>query len=33
MRFQVLDIPPHIENAVTGRLVSPAERHAQAVTI
>jgi hypothetical protein len=23
MRFQVLDILPHIENPVTGRLVSP----------
>jgi alkanesulfonate monooxygenase SsuD/methylene tetrahydromethanopterin reductase-like flavin-dependent oxidoreductase (luciferase family) len=32
MRFQVLDILPHIENPVTGRLVSPAERFAQALT-
>jgi alkanesulfonate monooxygenase SsuD/methylene tetrahydromethanopterin reductase-like flavin-dependent oxidoreductase (luciferase family) len=32
MRFQVLDILPHIENPVTGRIVSPAERYAQAVT-
>jgi alkanesulfonate monooxygenase SsuD/methylene tetrahydromethanopterin reductase-like flavin-dependent oxidoreductase (luciferase family) len=32
MRFQVLDILPHIENPVTGRLVSPAERYAQALT-
>jgi alkanesulfonate monooxygenase SsuD/methylene tetrahydromethanopterin reductase-like flavin-dependent oxidoreductase (luciferase family) len=31
MRFQVLDILPHIENPVTGRLVSPAERYAQAL--
>jgi hypothetical protein len=30
MRFQVLDILPHIENPVTGRLVTPAERNAQA---
>jgi hypothetical protein len=33
MRFQVLDIPPHIENPVTGRRISPAERYAQALTI
>jgi alkanesulfonate monooxygenase SsuD/methylene tetrahydromethanopterin reductase-like flavin-dependent oxidoreductase (luciferase family) len=32
MQFQVLDILPHIENPVTGRLVSPAERYAQALT-
>jgi alkanesulfonate monooxygenase SsuD/methylene tetrahydromethanopterin reductase-like flavin-dependent oxidoreductase (luciferase family) len=32
MRFQVLDILPHIQNPVTGRLVSPAERYAQALT-
>jgi alkanesulfonate monooxygenase SsuD/methylene tetrahydromethanopterin reductase-like flavin-dependent oxidoreductase (luciferase family) len=32
MRFQVLDILPHIENPVTGRIVSPAERFAQALT-
>jgi alkanesulfonate monooxygenase SsuD/methylene tetrahydromethanopterin reductase-like flavin-dependent oxidoreductase (luciferase family) len=32
MRFQLLDILPHIENPVTGRLVSPAERFAQALT-
>jgi alkanesulfonate monooxygenase SsuD/methylene tetrahydromethanopterin reductase-like flavin-dependent oxidoreductase (luciferase family) len=32
MRFQVLDILPHIENPVTGRLVSSAERYAQALT-
>jgi alkanesulfonate monooxygenase SsuD/methylene tetrahydromethanopterin reductase-like flavin-dependent oxidoreductase (luciferase family) len=32
MRFQVLDILPHLENPVTGRLVSPAERYAQALT-
>ena len=31
MRFQVLDILPYIENPVTGRLVSPAERYAQAL--
>ena len=31
MRFQVLDILPHIQNPVTGRLVSPAERYAQAL--
>src|SRR5882757_3670401 len=31
MRFQVLDILPHIANPVTGRLVSPAERYAQAL--
>src|ERR1700722_11546602 len=32
MRFQVLDILPHIENPVTGRMVSPAERFAQPLT-
>jgi alkanesulfonate monooxygenase SsuD/methylene tetrahydromethanopterin reductase-like flavin-dependent oxidoreductase (luciferase family) len=32
MRFQLLDILPHIENPVTGRIVSPAERFAQALT-
>lgn len=32
MRFQVLDILPYLENPVTGRLVSPAERFAQALT-
>jgi alkanesulfonate monooxygenase SsuD/methylene tetrahydromethanopterin reductase-like flavin-dependent oxidoreductase (luciferase family) len=32
MRFQVLDILPQIENPVTGRIVSPAERLAQALT-
>jgi alkanesulfonate monooxygenase SsuD/methylene tetrahydromethanopterin reductase-like flavin-dependent oxidoreductase (luciferase family) len=32
MRFQVLDILPYFENPVTGRLVSPAERFAQALT-
>jgi alkanesulfonate monooxygenase SsuD/methylene tetrahydromethanopterin reductase-like flavin-dependent oxidoreductase (luciferase family) len=32
MRFQVLDILPNIENPVTGRLVSTAERYAQALT-
>lgn len=32
MRFQLLDILPHIENPVTGRLVSTAERFAQALT-
>ena len=32
MRFQVLDILPHMKNPVTGRLVSPAERYAQALT-
>ncbi len=31
MRFQVLDIVPHIQNPVTGRLVRPDERLAQAV--
>ncbi|HEX4832944.1 MAG TPA: LLM class flavin-dependent oxidoreductase [Trebonia sp.] len=31
MKFQVLDILPHIENPVSGRLVSPAERFAQAL--
>ena len=32
MRFQVLDILPYLANPVTGRLVSPAERYAQALT-
>lgn len=32
MRFQVLDILPHMANPLTGRLVSPAERYAQALT-
>jgi alkanesulfonate monooxygenase SsuD/methylene tetrahydromethanopterin reductase-like flavin-dependent oxidoreductase (luciferase family) len=32
MRFQLLDILPHIQNPVTGRLVSPADRLEQAVT-
>jgi alkanesulfonate monooxygenase SsuD/methylene tetrahydromethanopterin reductase-like flavin-dependent oxidoreductase (luciferase family) len=32
MKFQVLDILPNIKNPVTGRLVSPAERFAQALT-
>jgi alkanesulfonate monooxygenase SsuD/methylene tetrahydromethanopterin reductase-like flavin-dependent oxidoreductase (luciferase family) len=32
MRFQLLDILPHIENPVTGRMVSTAERFAQALT-
>ena len=32
MRFQLLDILPHIENPVTGRLVSTADRLEQAVT-
>ncbi|MCW2933923.1 MAG: luciferase [Actinomycetia bacterium] len=32
MKFQVLDILPNIENPVTGRLVSTAERYAQALT-
>jgi alkanesulfonate monooxygenase SsuD/methylene tetrahydromethanopterin reductase-like flavin-dependent oxidoreductase (luciferase family) len=32
MRFQLLDILPNIENPVTGRLVSPADRLEQAVT-
>ncbi|WP_007508968.1 LLM class flavin-dependent oxidoreductase [Pseudofrankia saprophytica] len=31
MRFQVLDILPNIQNPVTGRLVSTAERYAQAL--
>jgi alkanesulfonate monooxygenase SsuD/methylene tetrahydromethanopterin reductase-like flavin-dependent oxidoreductase (luciferase family) len=31
MRFQVLDILPHMQNPVTGRMVSPAERYAQAL--
>ncbi|MEP9382813.1 LLM class flavin-dependent oxidoreductase [Nocardioides cheoyonin] len=32
MKFQVLDILPHVQNPVTGRLVSPAERYQQAIT-
>ncbi|WP_432839822.1 LLM class flavin-dependent oxidoreductase [Dactylosporangium sp. CA-092794] len=32
VRFQVLDILPNIENPITGRLVSTAERYAQALT-
>jgi alkanesulfonate monooxygenase SsuD/methylene tetrahydromethanopterin reductase-like flavin-dependent oxidoreductase (luciferase family) len=32
MRFQLLDILPHIENPVTGRLVSTADRLEQAVS-
>jgi alkanesulfonate monooxygenase SsuD/methylene tetrahydromethanopterin reductase-like flavin-dependent oxidoreductase (luciferase family) len=32
VRFQVLDILPYLENPVTGRLVSPAERYAQTLT-
>src|SRR6202021_3205071 len=32
MRFQVVGILPHSETPVTGRLVSPAERYAQALT-
>jgi alkanesulfonate monooxygenase SsuD/methylene tetrahydromethanopterin reductase-like flavin-dependent oxidoreductase (luciferase family) len=32
MRFQLLDILPNIQNPVTGRLVSPADRLEQAVT-
>jgi alkanesulfonate monooxygenase SsuD/methylene tetrahydromethanopterin reductase-like flavin-dependent oxidoreductase (luciferase family) len=32
VRFQVLDILPHLENPITGGLVSPAERYAQALT-
>jgi alkanesulfonate monooxygenase SsuD/methylene tetrahydromethanopterin reductase-like flavin-dependent oxidoreductase (luciferase family) len=31
MRFQVLDILPHLQNPVTGRMVSTAERYAQAL--
>ncbi|HEY0500033.1 MAG TPA: LLM class flavin-dependent oxidoreductase [Kutzneria sp.] len=31
MRFQVLDILPLLENPVTGRVVSPADRYAQAL--
>jgi alkanesulfonate monooxygenase SsuD/methylene tetrahydromethanopterin reductase-like flavin-dependent oxidoreductase (luciferase family) len=31
MKFQVLDIVPHARNPVTGRLISPADRLAQAV--
>ena len=31
MRFQVLDILPHLENPVTGRFISPSERFAQAL--
>ena len=32
MRFQLLDILPHYQNPVTGRLVSTAERYSQAIT-
>src|ERR1700760_1034549 len=32
MRFQLLDILPHIQNPVTGRFVSPADRLDQALT-
>lgn len=32
MKFQVLDILPNIENPITGRLISPAERYSQALT-
>ena len=32
MRFQLLDILPHLQNPVTGRQVSTAERYAQAIT-
>jgi hypothetical protein len=32
MRFQLLDILPNIENPVTGRIVSTADRLEQAVT-
>lgn len=28
----MLDILPHVQNPVTGRLVSPAERYQQAIT-
>src|SRR6202161_1359851 len=31
MRFQVLDILPHLQNPVTGGMASPAERYAQAL--
>lgn len=31
MRFQILDIVPYVENPVTGRLVSPAERLDQVI--
>jgi len=31
MRFHVLDTLPHIANPATARLVSPAERYAQAL--
>ncbi|WP_395242550.1 LLM class flavin-dependent oxidoreductase [Agromyces sp. MMS24-K17] len=33
MRFQLLDIVPYVENPVTGRLVSPAERLDQVVEL
>jgi alkanesulfonate monooxygenase SsuD/methylene tetrahydromethanopterin reductase-like flavin-dependent oxidoreductase (luciferase family) len=32
VKFQVLDILPHIQNPVGGRLISPSERFAQAMT-
>src|ERR1700744_6633033 len=32
MRFQLLDILPHLQNPVTGRLISTADRLEQAVT-
>lgn len=32
MRFQVLDILPHLKNRVTGREIRPDERFAQALT-
>ena len=32
MRFQLLDILPHLQNPITGRQVSTAERYAQALT-
>jgi alkanesulfonate monooxygenase SsuD/methylene tetrahydromethanopterin reductase-like flavin-dependent oxidoreductase (luciferase family) len=32
MKFQVLDILPHLKNPVTGRMVRPDERFAQALT-
>ena len=31
MRFQVLDILPHVQNPITGRFITPAERFAQAL--
>ncbi len=32
VRFQVLDILPYLQNPVTGRMISPAERYSQALT-